>query len=40
MLNLYEKYSVVAMSKNLGEEAEGFAFGFPVPAHIQLTPDH
>ena len=40
MLNLYEKYPVVAMPSNFLEEAGGFACGFPVPAHIQLTPNH
>jgi len=28
------------MLKDLEEEAGGFAFGFPVPVNIQLTPDH
>ena len=40
MLNLYEKYSVGAMPMDFGEEAGGFACGFPVLVNIRLTTDH
>jgi hypothetical protein len=33
MLILYGKRSAGAMSKDLGQEAGGFACGFPVPAN-------
>ena len=40
MLNLYGKYPVVAMPGNFGEEAGGFACGFPVLVNIQLATDY